>query len=452
MSTLIWSLSLPAILSMLVSSLNMLVDRTFVSWGVGTTGVSAVSVSTGLTLIVQGFSFLPALGGAATIGLKLGKGDTAGAQKVIGNAVGLSVLISIVLTVVALLVLKPLLTLYGANDQNLEMASQYATVITAGTILFMLAQVSNNLIKGMGYAKRALFNFALSIVVNAALNPVFIFVFKWGVIGSAASTVIGYAVAAGLSLQFLRSPASTARFTLAATKLTPDTVRMILRIGLPACVTQLALSLVSLTFNHVAYTIGGNSAVAAYGLIYGVIMMVYMPIIGLGQGIQPIVSHNYGAGDYDRARLALRKSLLWSTLFCLVAWAIIELFAGPVAALLTGGADPALTSLTAGGLRLFCASLPLVGFVLIVSSFYQYIGQYKQATMLTALRQLIFLIPLVMVLAHVWGAVGLWIATPIADVLAFFATLIVLKCCPIAAPASAVALDDQAAGLTGSKL
>lgn len=170
---LIGSLSAPAILSLLANSINMAIDKMFVVRGIGTIALSGITVAYGVYLIMQGFSLLIAAGSAASVALKLGKTDKAGAEKIIANSTTLSVLLSIALTILGLLILRPLLTLYGANSENMGFAMEYSTVIITGAVIFVLAQTTSNLLKGMGYAKRAFVNFLASIIVNAILDPIF---------------------------------------------------------------------------------------------------------------------------------------------------------------------------------------------------------------------------------------------------------------------------------------
>ena len=245
--------------------------------------------------------------------------------------------------------------------------------------------------------------------------------------GAALATILGYLLSAALSIAFLCSHKSTARFRPPNLGLVAPIVKAMVNIGLPACLTQISLSFLALSFNHVAQGIGGSTAVASYGIIYSVVMLVYMPIMGLGQGIQPILGYNLGAGNHGRVRQALAKSLLYVTIFCVLAFGVIELFSGPIAVFFGGGANPELVALTKHGLRLFCLTVPIVGVDMIGANYFQYIGKYRESMLLSALRQIILTIPLVWLLPKFFGLDGMWLATPVADAVVFVVTVFFLK-------------------------
>lgn len=424
---LIIGLSAPAIFSLLLNALNSAIDGMFVAKSVGTTALSAITISFGIILVIQAFSMLIAAGSSAAIALKLGKSDRYSAEKIIGNAFMFSLLLSFVVTLFGLLAIDPLLSLYGASPENIEYAKEYTTVIISGSFFFITAQAMNNCVKGIGYAKRAFVHSLSSVVVNTLLDAIFIFGCGWGVFGAALSTVIGNAVCMLLAIQFLCS--KTCMANLKKHNIYPDkeTIKHVLSIGLPACVMQFALSLVSLTFNHVAAFYGGHVAVAAYGIMYNITMMVYMPIIGLGQGIQPILGYNYGAENYVRVKRTLKCSITYATGFALFMFALIEGFSGAIVDAFGGSSDPALAAMAVPGMRLFYLMVPLVGVQMIGANYFQYIGKIKQSVILSALRQLVLLIPFALCFPSLFGIKGIWLATPAADFLAFTVTAIFIR-------------------------
>lgn len=424
---LIFSLSAPAILSLLLNALNTAIDGMFVGNGVSTLAFSAVTVSLGIVLVIQAFSLLIAAGTSAAAALRLGKNDKIGTEKILGNAIILGLILAVFLTAAGLLTARPLLKLYGASADNIGYAWEYTTIILAGTVFFILAQVTNNALKGMGYAKRAFFNFAASVAVNTALDFLFILVFGWGVSGAALATVIGNAVCAVLAIIFLRSKKCMAQLKLQNMIPEKNTLTTILSIGLPACIMQFALSMVSLTFNHVTAFWGGADAVAAYGVMYSTMMIVYMPVMGLGQGIQPIFGFNYSSRNYQRVKQTLTHSILYATVFSSLMFFLIEIFSSSIVSAFGGYDNLALAAMAIPGLRIFSLMLPAVGFQMIGANYFQYVGKVKQSVILSSLRQLILLIPLALILPSMLGVTGIWIATPLADLIAFVITVLFIR-------------------------
>ena len=422
---LIWALSAPAVLSLLLNALNTAIDGIFVAKSAGITALSAVTVSFGVILIIQALSLLIAAGASASISLKMGKSDKQGAEKIIGSACMLSILFSAAITIIGLLTIKPLLSLYGANADNMVYAKEYITVILSGSFFFVTAQSMNNCVKGMGYAKRAFLNSLSSVVTNTILDAVFIFVFKWGVFGAALSTVIGNCVCMLLAMQFLCSKKSAGN--LKPSNINLSASKKIMSTGAPASIPQFALSLVSLTFNHVAAFYGGNVGVAAYGIMYNTTMLVYMPIIGLGQGIQPIFGFNYSAGNYTRVRSTLKYSVTCATIFAAGMFLVIELFSSQIISTFGGAGNKALMDMAVPGIRIFTLLLPAVGFQMISANYFQYIGKVKQSVVLSALRQLLLLIPFAILLPTVFEVTGIWIATPTADFISLIVTAIFVR-------------------------
>lgn len=421
---LILTLSAPTILSLLCNSINMAIDRIFVAKGVGTLSLSAITISFGLYLIIQAFSQLIGSGASSSVAIELGKNEIEKADKIIGNSFFLSILIAVVITVLGLLFLTPLLRLYGANIESIVYAKSYSVVMFLGSIFFVLAQSMNNIVRGMGYAKRSFINFTLSIVINIILNAIFIFILNLGVIGSALATVISNLVCAFLALQFLYS---NNRLHLKNIKPSKSIIKNIISIGISGFIAQIALSLVSLTFNHIANIYGGNTAVASYGIIYTIFMMVYMALIGLGSGIQPIIGFNYGAKLYLRVKETLKLALKYSTIFCIITFILIETCTYYIVILFASSKDTSLIAMTIQGMKIFGIMLPTVGFQLIGSNFFQYVGKAKQSIFLSALRQIILLIPLTIILPIFFNINGLWISTPVSDFISFIITLILIK-------------------------
>lgn len=426
-SRLILKLSMPAIFSLLCNSVNMAIDRMFIAKGIGTLALSAVTVAFGLYLIMQACSQLIGAGASSTTAIQLGKGNRENVEKIVGNAFSLSLMLAIVISVIGLLCLNPLLKIYGADNENIVYAHDYAGVMFSGAICFVLAQSMNSIVRGMGYAKRSLVNFLSSIIVNLILDAVFVFVFKWGVKGAAFATVIGNLICAVLAIQFLCSKQTNVKLRLANLKPNKETVTTILSIGISGFIAQFALSIVTLVFNHVCRVYGGNTAVAAYGIISTVFMLVYMPMIGLGQGIQPIIGFNYGSQLFQRVKETLQKAFLYATVFCIIMFLIFEIFSPQIISAFGGADDISLSKIAVNGMRIYGLMTPFVGMQMVGANFFQYIGKKGQAMFLSALRQMILLIPLTLILPLIFKITGVWVATPISDGVSFLITILFIK-------------------------
>lgn len=420
---LIVSLSGPAVISLLTNSVNMAIDRMFIARGVGTLALSAVTVAFGLYLIVQACSQLIGVGASVATAIELGRGNIERAEKLVGNALLLSVALALMISIIGLFCLDPLLKLYGADGDNLSFAHSYGSVLFSGAICFVLAQSMNNIVRGMGYAKRSFLHFLSSILVNLVLDALFLFVFHWGVQGAALATVLGNLVCAILAIQFLCSKKMKVRLRLGNLNLRKETVIGILSLGVSGFIGQLALSLVSLALNRTCQMYGGTEAVAAYGIISTVFLLVYMPIIGLGQGIQPIVGYNYGAGLHSRVKAALWKAFQYGTCFCMFLFLLFEMFAPQIVSAFGGSQNEQMAITAVTGIRIYGLMLPTVGVQMIGANFFQFIGKIRTSMFLSALRQLLLFIPLALLLPVFFQMAGVWSAAPLSDFTSFVITV-----------------------------
>ncbi|MBY7142553.1 MATE family efflux transporter [Virgibacillus sp. NKC19-3] len=421
---LIRNLSTPAIIALLVNSVNLAIDRIFIAKGVNTLAISAVTVAFGLYLVMQALAQLIGAGAAANLSIALGKGDNEQAKKIVGTSFVLSLTLSLFIVLLGILFLNPVLYLYGANSGNIDYAATYSFVFLLGSVFFVISQSMNSIIRSMGFAKRAFINFIVAILVNIILDPIFIFVLDLGVGGAALALVIGNLASATLTLQFLFKNNTGIMLHYKYMRYYFNEVKQILSVGFSGFIGQISLSLVSLLFNRISYEYGGNTGLAAYGVIYTVAMLVYMPIIGLGQGIQPIIGYSYGHAAIDRVKITMKYAIKYVLFFCIFMFLFIEIFSNYIVSAFGGNADSELLDTATFGMRIFCCMVPIVGVQMIGANFFQYIGEARKAIFLSALRQLILLIPLVYMLPKFLGLLGVWMATPIADLLSF--TVVVL--------------------------
>ncbi|GGP16947.1 MATE family efflux transporter [Oceanobacillus neutriphilus] len=404
----------------------MAIDRIFIAIGVNTLAISAVTVAFGLYLIMQSLAQLIGSGAGANLSIVLGKNDTERAKKIVGTSFVLSLGLSLSIAVLGFIFLKPVLYLYGANSGNIDYAMEYSTYFLVGSVFFVISQSMNSIIRSMGFAKRAFINFIAGIFVNIILVPIFIFVLGLGVGGAALGTVIANLVSAALSLQFLFKNKTGVMLHHTYMRFFLDEIKQILSIGFSGFIGQISLSLVSLIFNRISYEYGGNTGLAAYGIIYTIAMLVYMPIIGLGQGIQPIIGYSYGHTALERVKETMKYAIKYVLIFCVFMFLLIEIFTSYIISAFGGNTDPELLNTATLGMRIFCCMVPIVGVQMIGANFFQYIGDAQKAIFLSSLRQLILLIPLVYILPRFFGLLGVWLAAPFADLLSFIVVVFYL--------------------------
>ncbi|WP_459479134.1 MATE family efflux transporter [Clostridium saccharoperbutylacetonicum] len=425
-NSLIVSLSGPAIFAFIISTLNMALDRIFLAKAVGTMALAAISIALGIQMLIQAFSQLIASGASSSIAIELGKNNKISAERMIGNAFILGIIMSIVITIIGCVFIKPILMLYGATEESLNYALPYTFIMIISTIFFITSQILNNIIRGMGYSKRATVNFISSLITHAILNAILLFIFHMGIRAVAVASGIGYLVSCTLAARFLMSRKCVARLHVSCFKLEKKTVTRILIVGLSALVMQTTVSVISMVFNHVTNKYGGATGQAAYGIIYTLLMIIYMPIMGLGQGIQSIIGINYGAELNERVKETMLKAIKYSTIFAIFMFIVIELFTNPIVLLFGGAKDKVLAEMTSNGMRIVGITISMIGFQIIGASYFQYVGKVKQSVLLSALRQFILLIPFAIILPIFFGISGVFDSFVAADLLSFGVTLFLI--------------------------
>jgi putative MATE family efflux protein len=417
--------SLPAVIGMMAQALYNIIDRVFVGRALGTDGVAGVTVAFPCMLIMLAFSMLFGFGAAALISIRLGQRNKAEAEHVLGNATVLLAAGALLITVLGLLFLDPILACFGASQTVLPYARDYLGIILLGTAFQMIGFGLNATVRGEGNPRVAMLTMLISVLVNLVLAPVFIFGLGWGMRGAALATVIAQAVSAVWVVAYFLSGKSVLR--LHARHLWPDwrICRAIAWTGLPQCTMQLAASVMQSILNNQLGRYGGDLAIAVMGILYCVFMLVAMPIFGINQGAQPIIGYNYGAGRFDRVKRTLLTAILAASTLTALGFAAAMLFPGQVICLFNPE-DPALLALGIHAIRVSMWGLPLVGFQVVSASYFQAVGKPREALLLMLSRQVLLLIPAVLILPRLFGLDGVWVALPTADVAACLATTLCL--------------------------
>ena len=409
--------SLPAIIAMTAASLYNMVDSIFIGKGVGALAISGLAATFPLMNIAAAFGSLVGVGAAALISLRLGQKDTAGANHILGNVVLLNLTIGISLTVVALLFLDKMLLFFGASENTLPYARDYMRVILYGTVITHLYFGMNNVLRASGHPNKAMIAMLTSVIINCFLNALFIFVFGWGIKGSAWATVTSQVIAlSAIQISHFANKKRLIHFRKESFKLERSLVRGILSIGLSPFFMNLCSSAVVILINQSLSKYGGDMAVGAYGIVNRIGFLIFMTVMGFNQGMQPIAGYNYGAKRYDRVMEALKYTIACATIVTTTGFLASRFIPDKVAALFTN--EPALIALASEGLRIVFCLFPIVGFQMVTANFFQSIGMAKKAIFLSLARQLLFLIPFLLIFPHIWGTRGVWMSMPAADLVA----------------------------------
>ncbi|MDU1444013.1 MAG: MATE family efflux transporter [Clostridium cochlearium] len=422
--TLLFKFSLPAIVGMLVNALYNMVDRVFIGRGVGALAISGLAVGFPLSIINMAFGMLIGIGSSTMISIKLGEKKKDEAEKILGNALVLIILISICLSIIGLIFLDDILKIFGASQETLPYARDYMKYIIAGALLQNIGFGMNNIIRAEGNPKIAMATMLIGAIINTILDPIFIFVFKMGIKGAAIATIFAQTVSSIWVLYYFFSGKSTLKIKRENLSLHKGTIKTIMSIGISPFSMQIAASLVTTILNKNLLTYGGDLAVGAMGIINSISMLFSMPMFGINQGMQPIIGYNYGAKQYKRVRKTLKLAIMASVTIATIGFIVVEVF--PTALIKIFNSDEQLVSIGTHGIRIFLSLLPIIGFQVVSSNYFQAVGKAKIAIFLSLSRQFIFLIPMLIILPLMFGLNGVWIVGPVSDILAALVTMFFL--------------------------
>lgn len=417
---LLFKFSLPAIIGLLVNALYTIIDSIFVGKGVGEVALAGVTVTIPIITIYMAFIMLVGMGATSLISIKLGENKTDEAERIMGNAFVLFVIMGITLTVFGLIFLEPILINFGASPDILKFSVDYTRIILLGSTFLALGLGMNNFIRAEGNPKVAMNTMLIGAVTNIVLDYVFIFVFHWGIKGAALATVLSYAVNTVWVMHHFLAGNSTLKFKKENFKLNPTFVKSILVVGFPTFVLQVTQSIQQVILNKSLGLYGGDIALAVIGIIMSITMFLVMPAMGIAQGAQPIVGFNHGAKRYDRVKEVLTYSIISATAIVTVGFLVSKIW--PVQLISLFNTNPELIEMGVHGMDIFFKFLPLVGMQMISASYFQAVGKPNQATILSLSRQVIIFIPLLVILPHFFGLEGIWWSAPLSDLGAFVLT------------------------------
>lgn len=416
--------AIPAIIAMTASSLYNMADSIFIGHGVGPLGIAGLALTFPLMNLAAAFGSLVGVGASTLVSVKLGQKDYDGANNVLGNVFMLNLIMGIAFSVVFLAFLDPVLYFFGASDQTISYARDYMKIILYGNVITHMYLGLNSVLRSSGYPKMAMFATLLSVVVNCLLNPLFIFVLDWGIKGAAWATVFSQLLSLiGQLIHFAR-PSQLLHFHKGIYKLHKELVEGIISIGMSPFLMNLCSCLIVLLINWGLKEHGGDMAIGAYGIVNRIVFLFAMIIMGFNQGMQPIAGYNFGARQYHRVIDVTKLTTLWGVGVATTGFLICHLFPEFIVGFFT--TDEELTSAAVYGLHIVFAVFPIVGFQMVSTNFFLSVGLSRTAIFLSLTRQMLFLVPCLIVLPRIWGTFGVWVSIPIADLTATIVTAIVL--------------------------
>ena len=425
LSRLLMRYALPAIIAQVAASLYNIIDSIFIGQGVGPLAISGLALTMPMMNLTAAFGAMIGAGSAALTSIRLGQGNKAAAERILGNVVLLNVLLGVILMAFGLCYLDELLYFFGASDQTLPYAREYMEIILYGNVITHLYHGLNCMLRVAGYPNKAMNITILAVILNAILDAIFILWWDWGIAGSAWATVIAQLVAVVVQWVHFSDVKSFLRFRSEAFRLRWDIIKNIITVGMAPFMIQSCACVVVILVNNTLGEYGGDLSIGAYGIANRVAFLFTMVVMGFTMGMQPIVGYNYGARAYDRVLKTLWMTVGWSVATTTLGFLICEIFPYQVVHIFVSedgsGSATELIEASARGLRILVLMLPLVGFNIVAGNLFQHIGKPKRAILLSVSRQMLFLVPLIIFLPRHLGADGVWYSIPIAD---FVSTLL----------------------------
>ena len=410
--------AIPAIIAMTASSLYNMVDSIFIGQGVGPLAISGLAITFPLMNLSAAFGAAVGVGASTFISVKLGQKDYDTAKHILGNTMTLNLIMGLGVGLVCLLFLDPILRFFGASDQTIPYARDYMVIILLGNVITHMYFGLNAVLRAAGKPKHAMSATIFTVVLNTLLDPLFIYTFELGIKGAAYATVLAQSLALIWQLYIFSRPKELLHFKRGTFRLQSSIIRNIIAIGLSPFSMNVCACIVVILINNSMVHYGSDLAVGAYGIANKVAFIFVMINMGVNQGMQPIAGYNYGAMRYDRLMKVVKYSIIAATAIMTTGFIIAMTIPGTCARLFT--TDPTLIDLSAKGIRYIMVAFPVVGYQMVVSNFFQSIGKAKISIVLSLSRQLLILLPLLLVLPTMFGINGVWVSMPVSDTLSAF--------------------------------
>lgn len=416
--------AVPAIIAMTASSLYNMVDSIFIGHGVGPLAISGLAVTFPLMNLAAAFGSLVGVGASTLISVKLGQKDYDTAHKILGNVVSLNFLIGIVFTIITLAFLDPILYFFGASEATLPYARDYMVTILLGNVVTHMYLGLNSVLRSAGHPQKAMLATIFTVVVNTILNPVFIYGFGWGIRGAAIATILAQILSLIWLFKIFCNKNEVLHFHRGIYRLKRVLVENIIGIGLAPFFMNVASCFIVILINKGLKLYDGDLAIGAFGIVNRISFLFVMIVMGLNQGMQPIAGYNFGAKQYHRVNQVMKLTVIAATLITTTGFLVGELM--PKLAVSAFTNDETLINISAQGLRIVVMFFPIIGFQMVTSNFFQSIGMARKAIILSLSRQVLILIPCLIILPMFWDAKGVWLSMPISDAAASIIAAIML--------------------------
>ena len=421
---LLWQYALPAIVAMTASSLYNIIDRAFIGQVVGPDAIAGLGITFPFMNLSAAFGSAVGVGASTCISVKLGQRDYETAEHLLGNTVTLNLIIGVVFMVVCLLFLDPILRFFGTSDVTLPYARSFMQVILLGNVITHMYFGMNAVLRAAGKPRHAMWATLFTVGMNILLVIAFVWWFRWGIRGAALATIASQTMALCWQMWTFSDQKELLHLRRGIYKLKANLVRNIIGIGISPFLMQTTSCVIVIAMNNQFVRYGGDMAVGAYSIANSMVMVFFMFVMGVTQGMQPIVGYNYGAEKFDRMLRCLWLAITAATLILLAGWAVSMLFPRQIARIFT--TDPQLIDMAARGLVFDMLVFPVVGSQAVITNFFQCIGKVRISIFLSLSRQLFMLLPMAMVFPLFWGLDGVWMSMPASDFAAFAATIPIL--------------------------
>ncbi|MCC8035558.1 MAG: MATE family efflux transporter [Rikenellaceae bacterium] len=412
-STLLMRYAIPSIIAMTAASLYNIADSIFIGHGVDPLAFTGLAITLPLMNLSAAFGAMVGIGASSLMSIKLGQDDRKSAKAILGNTVLMNTVIGLAFGALCFVFLDRILYRFGSSDQTIGYARDYMQIILAGNVFTHLYLGLNNTLRATGYPRRSMAIMLFAIILNCGLDALFIFGLGWGIKGAAWATVIAQFLAMVIEFIHFSHKRHEIHFERSIFRFRKKIISGILSIGMAPLLMNISASVVVIFINNALQDNGGDYYVGAYGIVNRVALIFLMVVFGLNQGMQPIVGYNYGAKKFDRVKKALTMVIVAATCITTVSYLFCLLFPDLVTKVFTK--DQELMAIARTAIRVVLIMFPLVGYQVVVTSFFQSIGHAKTAIFLSLTRQLIFLFPLLIILPRYYGATGVWVSIPIAD-------------------------------------